>query len=108
MTSYLLVNHNSHESGVVSQKALSRHLHSCGYIISRTNTKYDTMTRYVKAIYNAATVPTFLLLEEVIAICTKVIICLSAYVECLYDVQDFEISMSMYINKGQSYFTASV
>jgi hypothetical protein len=49
-----------------------------------------------------------MLLEEVIAIRTLVITRLSVSVEFLYDVQDFEISMGMCINIGQSYFTACV
>jgi len=49
-----------------------------------------------------------ILLLEVIAICTLVIICLKAYIECLYEIQDFETNKDMYINIGHSYFTACV
>jgi len=66
------------------------------------------------AISNAVTVSTILVLDEVITICTLVIICLKAYIECLYDIQDFEtntdmykkyrtlIFYSLYIRQGQS------
>lgn len=38
---------------------------------------------------------TILLLEEIIAVRTVVNICLYAYIECLYDIQDFETNTDM-------------
>lgn len=95
-------------------ESLNIHLHRRGCLISRGNTEYDTMTSLnrvsntIKLFLIVVTVITVLLLEEVTAVRTLLIMCLSLHIECLYDIHDFKTNTGMYINIGQSYFTACV